>query len=142
MRPWVSLFVPSRSVRRTLGGEDLGKLRQTYHRFGELHDGQIHDRQLFESPKVSFVYHGSRALLSKPPMQKLTGSSSPAKAGGHRQAYFGNGFVRTAVYDGPSLRANQSVKGPAIIEEPFTTIVVPPRWNVKLDKFGNYVASK
>src|ERR1051326_3033871 len=54
----------SRSVKRTLGGEDLVKLRQTYQRFGELHDGQLHDRQLFESPKVSFVYHGSRALLS------------------------------------------------------------------------------
>ena len=54
----------SRSVKRTLGGEDLGKLRQTYQRFGELHDGQVHDRTLFESPKVSFLYHGSRALLS------------------------------------------------------------------------------
>ncbi len=54
----------ARSVRKTLGGLDLGKLRQIYQRFGELYDGQIHDRQLFESPKVSFVYRSSRALLS------------------------------------------------------------------------------
>jgi N-methylhydantoinase A/oxoprolinase/acetone carboxylase beta subunit len=40
------------------------------------------------------------------------------------------------------MRAGQAIKGPAIIEEPFTTIVIPPKWNVKLDKFGNYVASK
>ncbi len=54
----------SRSVKKTLGGQDLGKLRQTYQRFAELYEGQLHDRQLFESPKVSFVYHTSRALLS------------------------------------------------------------------------------
>ena len=54
----------SRSVRRTMGGADLGSLRQAYLRFSEMHDGQVHDRQLFESPKVSFSYHGSRALLS------------------------------------------------------------------------------
>jgi hypothetical protein len=54
----------SRSVKKSLGGHDLGKLRQVFQRFGELYDGQMHDRQLFESPKVSFAYHGSRALLS------------------------------------------------------------------------------
>jgi len=54
----------SRSVKKTLAGHDLAKLRQTYQRFSELYDGQVHDRQLFESPKVSFVYHTSRALLS------------------------------------------------------------------------------
>ena len=54
----------SRSVRRTLGGADLENLRQTYRRFSETHDGTVHDRQPFESPKVSFDYHGSRALLS------------------------------------------------------------------------------
>ncbi len=54
----------ARSVRRSLGGHDLGKLRNTFQRFAEIHDGRTHDRQLFESPKVSFVFHGSHALLS------------------------------------------------------------------------------
>ena len=117
----------------------LGTIAQKFHK---MHfEEHTYDRKE-EDVMVSSLRVRSRALLSKPPMQKLTGTSSPAKPSGHRQAYFGNGFVKTAVYDGPSLRANQSVKGPAIIEEPFTTIVVPPRWIVKLDKFGNYVASK
>jgi hypothetical protein len=54
----------SRAVRRSLGGSDLGQLRQTFQRFAELYEGQTHDRQLFESPKVSFTWHGCRALLS------------------------------------------------------------------------------
>ena len=49
---------------------------------------------------------------------------------------------KTKVYDGPALRAGQSVKGPAIIEEPFTTVVIPPGWTAKLDRQGNYVATR
>ena len=53
-----------RSIRKTLGGHDLGKLRKVYARVAELYDGQSHNRQLFESPKVSFHHQGSRVLLS------------------------------------------------------------------------------
>ncbi len=54
----------ARSVRRSLGGQDLERLRRAFQRFAELYDGQPHQRQLFESPKVAFVHHGSRVLLS------------------------------------------------------------------------------
>ena len=54
----------ARSVRRSLGGQDLEKLRRTFQKFAELYDGQLHERQLIESPKVAFVHHASRALLS------------------------------------------------------------------------------
>ena len=50
-------------------------------------------------------------------------------------------WALTPVYDGTKLRARQAVAGPAIVEEPFTTIVVPPKWTVKLDARGNYVAT-
>ena len=50
--------------------------------------------------------------------------------------------MKTNIYDGPSIRAGQKIAGPAIIEEPFTTVVVPPRWTVKLDRLGNYVATR
>ena len=47
-------------------------------------------------------------------------------------------FVVTPLYDGPAMRAGQRVKGPAIIEEPFTTIVLHPRQEATLDRHGNY----
>lgn len=53
-----------RSVRKGLGGQDLDALRKTFAKFAEQYDGQLHDRLPFESPKVSFVYKNSRALLS------------------------------------------------------------------------------
>jgi hypothetical protein len=47
-----------------LGGHDLADLNQAYQRFAEARNGEIHNRQLFQSPKVSFVHHGARSLLS------------------------------------------------------------------------------
>ena len=44
----------------------------------------------------------------------------------------------TPVYDGPRMRVGHRIVGPAIIEEPFTTIVVHPRQRATLDRFGNY----
>ena len=55
-----------------------------------------------------------------------------------RPAYFGEGFVDTVVYDGARLGAGSEVHGPALIEEPFTVVVVPPGGRARLDDSGNY----
>jgi Prokaryotic RING finger family 1/Protein of unknown function (DUF3137) len=54
----------ARPARVLLGGHDLGDLGRAYQRFAELRNGELHNRQLFQSPKVSFTHHGARALLS------------------------------------------------------------------------------
>jgi N-methylhydantoinase A/oxoprolinase/acetone carboxylase beta subunit len=36
------------------------------------------------------------------------------------------------------MRAGHRVQGPAIIEEPFTTIVLHPHQEAVLDRHGNY----
>ena len=42
------------------------------------------------------------------------------------------------MYDGPRLVPGQAILGPAIVEEPFTTIVVYPGQRATIDGFGNY----
>lgn len=55
-------------------------------------------------------------------------------------AFFnGHGFVRTAIYDGTTLPSGFEIAGPAIIEEPTTTIVVDPGMRGRLSAKGNYV---
>ena len=58
---------------------------------------------------------------------------------GSRPAYFGDGFVDTPVYGGAQLAPGAHIDGPALIEEPFTVIVVPPTMQADLDDHGNYV---
>jgi hypothetical protein len=54
----------SRAARVLLGGHDLSDLARTWQAFAGERRGELHARQLFQSPKVSFVHHGARALLS------------------------------------------------------------------------------
>ncbi|MFC1867583.1 hydantoinase/oxoprolinase family protein [Thermodesulfobacteriota bacterium] len=58
-----------------------------------------------------------------------------------RQAYFGDGFVETTVYDGDKLNAGNVMEGPCIVEERMTNIVVPPGFTMVVDDHGNYVAT-
>lgn len=44
----------------------------------------------------------------------------------------------TPRYTGTMLVRGQSLQGPAIIDEPTTTVVIPPGWTVKLDQERNY----
>jgi hypothetical protein len=61
---WDAPAAPGRSNRVLLGGHDLAELGRAYQRFAESRNGELHNRQLFQSPKVSFTHHGARALLS------------------------------------------------------------------------------
>jgi N-methylhydantoinase A len=48
-------------------------------------------------------------------------------------------FRPTAVYDGPALSPAASIDGPAIIDYPDTTVVLPPGASARVDTLGNVV---
>jgi N-methylhydantoinase A len=57
-----------------------------------------------------------------------------------RLAHFGDGQkVETPIYFGPDLARGSTVAGPAIIEEPTTTVVVYPGMSARLSGAGNYI---
>jgi N-methylhydantoinase A len=57
-----------------------------------------------------------------------------------RSAHFADtGWVDTAVYDGTLMPPDAEVNGPAIIEEPTSTLVVPPDAIVRTTSLGNYL---
>jgi N-methylhydantoinase A len=58
---------------------------------------------------------------------------------GNRDAHWGEGYVSTPVYDGSRLGPGATVDGPALIEEPFTVVVLPPDSSATLDALGNYL---
>jgi N-methylhydantoinase A len=45
----------------------------------------------------------------------------------------------TAIYDYRKLRSGHQITGPAVIEVPTTTVVVPDGMNGEIDKLGNLV---
>lgn len=59
-----------------------------------------------------------------------------------REAYFGPqyGLMKTSVSRRGDINGRQ--KGPLIVEEPDTTVVVPPGWQVNRDTYGSLVLTK
>jgi N-methylhydantoinase A/oxoprolinase/acetone carboxylase beta subunit len=56
---------------------------------------------------------------------------------GKRQAWWpGKGWTDTSVYAADGLRPGHRVQGPAIVEAPLTTVVVPPAMRYSIDRHG------
>ena len=76
----------------------------------------------------------------KPPGE-ISDLHAPATAETHRSAYFEEfrEYRSTPVYDGTTLRVGDEVSGPAIVEEPTTTIVVFPGASMQLRRADLFV---
>jgi N-methylhydantoinase A len=83
--------------------------------------------------------------VEKPQPPRVKKGVPPAKAVvGRRKAIFAadGKLTDTPVYDGSKLGAGATIKGPAIIEEVTTTIVIEPKWSARLDVSGSYVITR
>jgi N-methylhydantoinase A len=112
---------------------------------------RFHDRHLAErgfcfrsqQPLLRGVRVIARGTTPKPDHLAESGALADASKGqrGTRPAFWGDGFVDTPVYDGARLGEGATVAGPALIEEPYTVVVLPPDTTATLDGLGNYVVS-
>ena len=66
-----------------------------------------------------------------------TGGSPEDARAGDRPAWFDGAFRDTVVYDFARLQAQDEVAGPAIIEAPTTTVVIPPDLHARVDDHRN-----
>ena len=48
-------------------------------------------------------------------------------------------FVRTAIYEYERLKPGNVIEGPAIVESPTTTVVIPPEKLARIDPYLNMV---
>jgi N-methylhydantoinase A len=79
----------------------------------------------------------------QPPRVKKGVPADKAMVGRRRAIFAADGKpVDTPVYDGSKLGAGATIRGPAIIEEVTTTIVIEPKWSARLDVSGSYVITR
>ena len=93
-----------------------------------------------QQPLLRGVRLTNRGRTPKPDRLAEVGAvSDPDHARrGSRPAYFGVEFVDTPVYDGAALGTGAEINGPALVEEPFTVLVLPPGHRARVDEHGNY----
>lgn len=83
----------------------------------------------------------AKLAVPKPPLspKARTGRTLASAVKGEREIDFDvHGVHATTIYDGLLLEPDMEFFGPAIIQEPSVTCVVPPRHRITIDQFGNY----
>lgn len=77
-----------------------------------------------------------------PPIAKEIGPTDSSKAlKGERPVYFKeNGdYVSTRIYDFISIEPGNTIRGPAVVEAPTTTFVIPPGQSGIMNRYGQLV---
>ena len=125
-------------VKRFRTAKDVTKLVDAFH--------AVHDRVYAVRDEASEVecvnWRGKISIkLARSPKSngRKPGRGKP-KPSTARAAYFGAGDSRkTPVFRGDALRPGDFIAGPAIIEEPTTTIVVYPQMSAQVSPSGHYI---
>ena len=60
----------------------------------------------------------------------------------HRRVWLDGGWHETAIHDRIALSATAPLTGPVIVEEPYTTILVPAGWTARPVASGDLVAER
>jgi N-methylhydantoinase A len=129
--------VPLSSPNGRVTAKNLEATIERFHRtHKELHGYASRD----EPPILRGLRIRAESVSRKPALPRAPrsrGSVSDARKA-TRRAYFEGRYATAPVYDGSALRAGHQIKGPAIVEEAFTTVVVYPGQRATVDDYGNY----
>jgi N-methylhydantoinase A len=121
--------------RRFRTAEDVAALIEAFH--------QVHERVYAVrdagSPVECVNWKGrlTVALGTKPGAPNA--GTGEAAARGTRRTYFGEGWVDAPIYRGAAMAPGDALSGPAIIEEPTTTVVVYPGCTARVSAAGNVI---
>ncbi|WP_230492678.1 hydantoinase/oxoprolinase family protein [Martelella alba] len=78
--------------------------------------------------------------VPSPPHARRAAAQGQTRPHTHRRCFFAEGVeAATPVYLASDLAAGHTIPGPAVIEEPTTTLVVYPGMRVTLSGYGNYL---
>jgi N-methylhydantoinase A len=117
--------------------QSIGKIEQDYLEVNRRVYGEIK-----AGVPIEFVNFRCKYIYAMPKPRVIstlkTGTIEEALKG-RREAYFGNGYVGTPIYDRTRLPVGGKIEGPAVIEQADTTTVIYPKQNCYVDHSGNII---
>ncbi len=136
----LAVDVVENSGPRDLSFVDDALPERMVERFHQRHLDEYGHSRTAEKPEITGVRLVAWAEIPKP---KFGGGFSatprdvtPTRT---RRANLGAGYQETRIYWGPDLRPGDRIRSPAIVEETFTTIVVYPGWEARVDDASDYL---
>jgi N-methylhydantoinase A len=121
---------------------DILQVAETFH--------ALHERMFTYCVRESSVdlFHWRITAVGKIPSLRVqeyarTRKSAAIARKTQREVYFSTlqGYVPTDIYDGSKLTHGMMVRGPAVVEQENTTIVVFPEQTLRVNRFGDYILS-
>jgi N-methylhydantoinase A/oxoprolinase/acetone carboxylase beta subunit len=125
------------AIRAPLAAADLPGVRAAFDAVHERVYGYARAGQPVELVNVRVVH---RYPLPRPrlaPAPRAAAGPGDARVGERRAFFAPDGFRATSVYARGRLAAGTRLAGPAIVEQPDTTTVIPPGWTAAVEDSGN-----
>jgi N-methylhydantoinase A/oxoprolinase/acetone carboxylase beta subunit len=124
-------------IAAPLRGEDLPAVQAAFHAVHERVYGYHRAGQPVEFINFRAVHTYPLPRPSLHPLPRSGRALADAQVG-ERRAYFSPaGFVATPIFIRTRLPVGERLTGPAIIEQPDTTTVIPPGYAARLEGSGN-----
>ncbi len=122
-----------------VGPATIGEIKRSFHALHKQLFTYDEPDSALEIVNIESIVSGKTPPLTPPKVPAGKGVEQALKH--HRDMIFqADGRSQSApVYDGEKLGAGDRIAGPAVIEEPTTTIVIQPGWVSTLDASGTYV---
>ncbi len=117
---------------------DVAELVEAFHQTHE----RVYAVRDEDSPVECVNWKGRISIrpFDPPPAPEPTSIENTPSTATSRECFFGGeARVSTPIFRGPDLVTGDKVAGPAIIEEPTTTIVVYPGMSARLSAAGDYI---
>lgn len=117
--------------------EDVAALVQSFH---EMHERVFAVTDIGQSVECLNWRGRLVANVNAPSLEPSRAAvTQSAKADRERKAYFAEGLLDTPIYKGDQLDVGAAVAGPAIIEEPTSTLVINPGARATVSAGGRYL---
>ena len=122
---------------RFQGGDDVAALAETFH---AAHERVFAVREAEQDVECVNWRGRLTVALDRPPMASVRADAAIASAATARPLFFEpDGWVEAAVHVGAGLAPGDRVRGPAVIEEVTSTLVVYPGAEALITPAGNYL---
>ena len=121
--------------------EVLPQIVEDFERFHEERYGAREPGQYVEFTHWRVTASGLMPKLTAPEQKSSPDKDASKALKGERKTCFkeSGAFLNTCIYDGRVLSPGNEIEGPAIVEEPGTTLVIPPKWKAFVHDGGDYL---
>lgn len=126
-----------------IGAKDLDEITEAFHkRHKDLFTFNMPGREVeFLNVRLKATARQERLKLAEIP--RATGDAAEALKRRRPVLWdLAKGYEETPIYDGTKLNNGHKIPGPAVIEEPATTVVIPGSYVCAVDGVKNYILSR